>query len=236
MRILAVDTSTMAGGVAILDADHLLCDLQVVARTSHAPPLLALIHQAVSIASIPLESIDLLAVSRGPGSFTGLRIGIATLTGLGYALRRPVVGVDTLEAVAMKVPFARYPVCSLLDARKGEVYGACFRVSEHGLQRLTPNLVEPPEAFCAHITEPTLLIGPGVEVYRDVWETRLGDLVVWAPPWMGMPCSVEVGALAFAQAMQGPEGVGPTLTPTYVRLSDAELNWALHRGPESPSI
>lgn len=234
MRILAVDTSTMAGGVALLDSTHVLCDLRVVVQTSHTPRLLALIHHALSIASVPLETIDLLAASRGPGSFTGLRIGIATLMGLGHALQRPVLGVDTLEAVAMKVPFARYPVCAVLDARKGEVYGACFRITEHGLLRLTPNLVEPPEAFCAHITEPMILIGTGVEVYREVWQSRLGDRAVWAPPWVSMPCSVEVGALALAQVQQGPGGGAPPLTPTYVRLSDAEINWSSGQGLDHP--
>lgn len=231
MRILAVDTSTMASGVAILDANHVLCDLRVVVRSSHAPRLLALIHQALSLAALPLESIDLLAVSQGPGSFTGLRIGIATLSGLGYALQRPVIGVDTLEAVAMKVPYARFPVCPLLDARKDEVFGACFRISEHGLQRLTPNLVETPEAFCAHITEPMILLGTGVEVYRHIWEPRLGTFAMWAPPWINMPCSVEVGALALARATQASGGTASPPTPTYVRLSDAELNWSRHQGP-----
>ena len=145
MRILAVDTSTMAGGVALLEVNHVVCDLRLVVQTSHGPRLLPLIHHALSIAAVSLASIDLFAVSKGPGSFTGLRIGIATLMGLGYALKRPVNGIDTLEAIAMKVPFARYPVCPLLDARKGEVFGALFRMTGHGLVRLTPNVVMSPE-------------------------------------------------------------------------------------------
>lgn len=216
----------MAGGVALLELNHVLCDLRVSVRTSHAPRLLPLIHQALSVASIPLESIDLLAVSRGPGSFTGLRIGMATLLGLGHALKRPVLGVDTLEAVAMKLPLVPYPVCPLLDARKGEVYGALFRPTVHGLQRLTPNLVLPPEAFCAQITEPTVLLGTGVEVYRHIWQVRLGELAVWAPAWVEMPCSVEVGVLAFAQATQPQGNLTSTLEPTYIRPSEAERNWS----------
>ncbi len=219
----------MAGGVALLEVNHVVCDLRLAVQTSHAPRLLPLIHQALSIASVPLASIDLLAVSRGPGSFTGLRIGIATLMGLGYALKRPVLGIDTLEAIAMKVPFARYPVCPLLDARKGEVFGALFRMTAHGLVRLTPNLVMSPEAFCSHITEPTILLGTGVEAYRDRLQTRLGDLAVWAPAWLGMPCSVEVGALALAQANQGHSSPTSPLEPIYLRPSEAEINWSRRR-------
>src|ERR671924_1400595 len=126
MRILAVDTSTMAGGVALMESSRVLCDLRVDASLSHAPRLLTLIHQALSLASIPLASIDLFAASQGPGSFTGLRIGIATLMGLGHALQRDVVGVDSLEALAMKAWWAPSQVGALLDARKDEVFGAVF--------------------------------------------------------------------------------------------------------------
>ncbi|HXH11659.1 MAG TPA: tRNA (adenosine(37)-N6)-threonylcarbamoyltransferase complex dimerization subunit type 1 TsaB [Alphaproteobacteria bacterium] len=229
MRILAVDTSTLAEGVALIEPDRILCDLQVDVRSSHAPHLLGLIHQALALASAPLASIDAFAASQGPGSFTGLRIGIATLLGLAQALNRRVVGIDTLEALALKVPFAAQPVCALLDARKGEVFGAIFRPTTNGLLRLTPNLVMTPEAFCANITEPTILLGTGVEVYRHVWQTQLGERAILAPPWLGMPCSVQVGALALAQAAAGQHGPTGTLSPTYVRPSEAEINWSRHR-------
>ena len=147
--------------------------------TSHAPRLLTLIHQALCLTSVPLDSIDLFAASQGPGSFTGLRIGIATLMGLGHALQRDVIGIDSLEALAMKAWSAPFQVGAVLDARKGEVFGALFHSTVPGPCRMTPNLVMSPEAFCAKITEPTLLLGTGVEVYRGVWERHLrqfGDL------------------------------------------------------------
>jgi tRNA threonylcarbamoyladenosine biosynthesis protein TsaB len=225
MRILAVDTSTLAGGVAIMESGRVLCDLRVDLPASHAPRLLTLIHRALGLASAGLESIDLFAASQGPGSYTGLRIGIATLMGLGHALQRDVVGVDSLEALAMKAWWAAYQVGAVLDARKGEVFGALFRGTASGPQRLTPNLVMSPEAFCANISEPTLLLGTGVDVYRGVWEGHLGDLALYAPPWLSMPCCVEVGALAFTQVTTGQGGPRATLTPSYVRPSEAEINW-----------
>jgi tRNA threonylcarbamoyladenosine biosynthesis protein TsaB len=175
---------------------------------------------------MPLRSIDLFAASQGPGSFTGLRIGIATLLGLGQALQRQVVGIDSLEALALKAWSAPYQIGALVDARKGEVFGALFRAAAAGPCRLTPNLVMPPEAFCARITEPTLLLGTGVEVHRGVWEKHLGNLAIFAPPWLSMPCSVEVAALAFNQASIGRGGSRPALIPTYVRPSEAEINWS----------
>jgi tRNA threonylcarbamoyladenosine biosynthesis protein TsaB len=234
MRILAVDTSTMAGGVALMEEKRVLCDLRLDVHTSHAPHLLSLIHQVLSLASVPLQSIDLFAASQGPGSFTGLRIGIATLMGLSQALNRSLVGVDTLEALALKLPFAAQPVCSVLDARKGEVFVAIFDMSAAGPVRLTPNLVMSPEAFCAKIIAPTILVGTGVDVYRGIWETHLGELAIFPPPWLGMPCSVEVGALAFTHTAAGRGGPQSRLVPSYVRLSEAEVNWShRHEGDQS---
>ena len=199
MRVLAVDTSTMAGGVALLELGRVLCELRVQLSVSHGSRLLALIHQALTLAAVPLESIDFFAVSQGPGSFTGLRIGLATVMGLGHALRRSVLGIDTLEALAMKAWGFPSQVCPILDARKGEVFGAVFRLTAEGPQRLTPNLVMPPDAFCANITEPTVMLGTGVEAYREVWQRLLGNLAIFLPYWLGLPCSVEVGALALNQ-------------------------------------
>jgi tRNA threonylcarbamoyladenosine biosynthesis protein TsaB len=234
MRILAVDTSTMAGGVALMEGNRVLCDLRLNVHMSHAPHLLFLINQVLSLASIPLTSIELFAASQGPGSFTGLRIGIATLMGLSQALKRSLMGVDTLEAIALKMPLAVQPVCSVLDARKGEVFAAIFRMTAAGPVRLTPNLVMSPEAFCAKITEPTILVGTGVDVYRGTWETHLGELAIFPPPWLGMPCTVEVGALAFTHATGGQDGPQSRLVPSYVRPSEAEVNWSRrHEGDQS---
>jgi tRNA threonylcarbamoyladenosine biosynthesis protein TsaB len=226
MRILAVDISTTAGGVTFMQSGRVLCDLRLDGSLSYAPRLLTLIHQVLALAAVPLESIDLFAVSQGPGSFTGLRIGAATLLGLGVALQRDVIGIDTLEALAMKAWWAPYPVAALLDARKGEVFGAIFRGSATGPRRLTPNLVMSPEAFCANIIEPTLLLGTGVDAYRNVWEESLGRLAIFPPAWIGMPCSVEVGALAFTRAIIGHGEPRAAFTPIYVRPSEAEINWS----------
>jgi tRNA threonylcarbamoyladenosine biosynthesis protein TsaB len=209
-----------------MESGRVLCDLRVDVPTSHAPRLLTLIHHALHLTSAPLNSIDMFAASQGPGSFTGLRIGIATLMGLGHALQREVVGIDSLEALAMKACPSPFQVGALLDARKGEVFGALFRATDSGPCRVTPNLVMSPEAFCAKISKSTLLLGTGVEVYRGVWERHLGNLAIFAPPWLSMPCSVEVAALAFNRAIIGRGGPRAALSPVYMRPSEAEINWA----------
>ena len=139
---------------------------------------------------------------------------LATLMGLGHALaarrgrhRYPRSPGD--ESLVVSHPGRCATGCS----QRGSVRR---RVSRHGRgpQRLTPNLVMPPEAFCANITEPTVLLGTGVEVYRGVWEETLGNLAIFPPPWLGMPCSVEVGALALTQAIIGHGGIQSGAHPT----------------------
>jgi tRNA threonylcarbamoyladenosine biosynthesis protein TsaB len=137
-----------------------------------------------------------------------------------------VVGIDSLEALAMKAWSSPFQIGALLDARKGEVFGALFRTTDSVPCRVTPNLVMSPEAFCAKITMPTLLLGTGVELYRGVWERHLGSLAIFAPPWLNMPCSVEVAALAYNRAISGRGGPKAALSPIYVRPSEAEINWA----------
>lgn len=226
MRVLAIDTSTLVGGVTLLESGRILCDLRMQLSASHGSHLLSLIHHALTFVSVPLDTVDLFAACQGPGSFTGLRIGLATIMGLGQALRRPVCGVDTLEALAMQAWGVPFQICPVLDARKGEVFGAAFHLHPEGLQRVTPNLVMPPEAFCANITKPTVLLGTGVEAYRDVWERQLGDLAIFPPPWLGPPCSVQVGLLASTQVYNQTGGPRATLIPTYGRASEAEVNWS----------
>jgi hypothetical protein len=99
---------------------------------------------------------------------------------------------------------------------------------------LTPNLVMSPEAFCAKIIAPTILVGTGVDVYRGIWETHLGELAIFPPPWLGMPCSVEVAALASAHTAAGHGGPQSRLVPSYVRPSEAEVNWSHRHAGDQP--
>jgi tRNA threonylcarbamoyladenosine biosynthesis protein TsaB len=213
-----------------LESGRVLCDLRVDVPASHAPRLLTLIHQALHLTSAPLDSIDLFAASQGPGSFTGLRIGIATLMGLGHALQRDVVGIDSLEALAMKAWSSPFQIGALLDARKGEVFGALFRATVSGPSRVTPNLVMSPEAFCAKITEPTLLLGTGVKVYRGVWERHLGDLAIFAPPWLNMPCSVRCAGVQSSDYW--PQWARRRSVLSMCAPREAEINWS-RRTPQA---
>ena len=126
MRLLAVDTSTLTGAVALLEDDTLVAESRLNVALTHGERLLPAIDGILAAAGWSLAELDALAVAVGPGSFTGLRIGVSTVKGLAFATGKPTVPVSTLEALAWSLPLAAHPVCPVLDARKGEVYTALF--------------------------------------------------------------------------------------------------------------
>lgn len=131
MKILGIETSTMLGGVAIADEKGLIAETRLNVKSTHSERLMATIDEQLRQSDLALSDIDVFAVASGPGSFTGLRIGLSTAKGLCYATGKPLVMIPTLEAFARSFPFSKHPVCVMLDARRGEVYAAIFQW-DHG--------------------------------------------------------------------------------------------------------
>jgi len=137
MKVLAIDTSTMLGGVAVLDdLLGLVAEVRLNVKSTHSERLMTSIEYILKQSGYTISDMDFFAVAIGPGSFTGLRIGLSTVKGFSYATGKPIVSVPTLEALAYNFPFSRYPVCTMLDARKKEVYAALFEWKGDGFIRL----------------------------------------------------------------------------------------------------
>lgn len=243
MKILGIDTATATASVALVEEGKLLCEevgsgnpqaalLLSVDRGNHAEILLPLIERVLRKAALTLDEISALAVSIGPGAFTGLRIGLSTVKGLAYGGKIPVVGVSTLHAIAARVTDRDGYICPFLDARKKEVYAALFRKKAESLERLSADLVSPPENVIQRIQVLTgedscLFIGDGAIVYSDLIAASLGR--------MGVPTFGEsYPSTAYAVACLGEErlrkdesdALGP-LVPLYLRPSEAELKKSL---------
>ncbi|MGD9134883.1 MAG: tRNA (adenosine(37)-N6)-threonylcarbamoyltransferase complex dimerization subunit type 1 TsaB, partial [Desulfobacterales bacterium] len=154
MKILALDTATQSCSVAVTNDGFLSAELSIVKSQTHSKHLMELIHSVLEIAGFHPGDLDGLAVTIGPGSFTGLRIGISTVKGLAYALARPVVGISTLEALAWQCGQTSYLICPLIDARKGEVYGATYGFNEGRLIQKTGPRAMVPEAVVEDIKSP----------------------------------------------------------------------------------
>ena len=216
MRILAVETSTLAGGVALFDGERLMGEYLLDVRVTHSERLMVAVDRVVSDAGWTIHDLEALAVAIGPGSFTGLRIGLATVKGLAVALSIPVAGVPTLDAMAAALPFAALPVCPVIDARKGEIYTSLYRWDGFEMRREWEYLALPHEELEARLAEPAILLGAGAASIRSP-HVRL------APPARRVPSPACVGQLGLARLRLGETVAASELVPLYLRPSEAEL-------------
>ncbi|MFN2366826.1 MAG: tRNA (adenosine(37)-N6)-threonylcarbamoyltransferase complex dimerization subunit type 1 TsaB [Desulfurivibrionaceae bacterium] len=223
--ILAIETATMCGSVALMSGNRCLAEYSVDTATTHSRRLIRQVDRVRRETGLDWPRIDGIAISLGPGSFTGLRIGLSTAKGLAMAAERPLLGVPTLDGLARQLmgpPDSR--ICALLDARKKEVYAAFYRCDNHGIPRKTgADLVLKPEKLAGLIDQPTVLVGDGGLAYRDLFRETLGDSAIFAPPRTFFPRAVTIGLLA-SEMFTANHFVDPAeVVPIYVRPSEAEL-------------
>lgn len=229
MILLAVDTSTAVGGVALLDGMRLVAESRLNVRITHSERLMGEIDAVLAHCRIAVESVDVFAVAAGPGSFTGLRVGISTVKGLVFATGKRLVTVPTLEAFAWNLPHCRHDVCPLLDARKTQVYGAVFTWREEGFVRRLAEQAVHIDRLVESIVEPTVFLGEGAVLYGSVIRERLGDLALFGHPSSMVPAPANVGYLGMKRALQGEFADPLAVTPLYLRRSEAE-----RRGQDTP--
>lgn len=225
MKILALDTATNSCSVAATDDGALSAELTIRRNQTHAKHVMELIHSVLEIAGFGVADLDGLAVTIGPGSFTGLRIGISTIKGLAHALDKPVVGISSLEALAWQCGQTSYLICPLLDARKDEVYGITYRFNADQLVQKTNARAMIPEAVVEDIKSPCVFIGSGARLYRQNIIAALGSLAHFVPDGQNMIRASSVAFLSMPrfEAHDTDEVAG--LVPHYIRKSDAELNF-----------
>jgi tRNA threonylcarbamoyladenosine biosynthesis protein TsaB len=230
MKILAVDTATQHCSVAVCQDLSLLAETTLLRRQTHSKHLLKMIHQTISMAGINLNKIDGFAVTRGPGSFTGLRIGLSCIKGMAYALNKPLVSVSSLEILATQamVTINNNPllICPLLDARKKEVYFAGFRYLNNKLIQQIPEMVLSPEKIALQIDEPSLFIGDGALLYKDILTNAFKDAAYFPPPQQNYIRAHTVAILAFERFQKGDTDSLSSLVPQYIRQSDAERKFS----------
>ncbi len=224
LRILAVDTATRCCSVAVQVGGRLVAETAVLSDRTHSEHLMGMIQAVLKSANLTVQAIDGMAVSIGPGSFTGLRIGISTVKGLALAGDKPCVGVSSLEALAGACLPWPQSIWALMDARKGEVYAGRYR--EHGgrLEQLTPEQVLPLEDVLRTIDSPHLFIGDGAERYQERIRSVLGDRAEFVPPERNFPRAGTLARLAQPRLAGRVRAFDANLlVPHYLRQSDAEL-------------
>ena len=227
MKVLAVETATSWQSVAILDDSHVLARHDQDAAGSHAKLLLPTIDRLFRETGLSLKQMDGLAVSVGPGSFTGLRVGLATLLGFRTISRLPLAGVPTLEGMAWNLRGASTLLCPILNSRREELYWALFRwTSDHQLERVVSEQVGTAAMLANSLTGSVLVFGEGwtVEGPAIRASTLPSTKVVEGSDSAMKPSAVSIG-LAGIERLRRGESAGIGISPLYVQRTAAELKY-----------
>lgn len=222
MIVLGIESASLQGGVALVGKEGLIAEYILNVEATYAERLMPAVDRVLQDARLTIPEVDGLAVSTGPGSFTGLRIGLSTVKGLALATGKPVAGVPTLQALAWGLPYCRYPVCPILDARKKEVYAALFEYRDSELLTLMEESVLAPEELVKRIHQPTLFLGDGWRVYGAFLREALGELAI-PPPTSRGASPAAVADLGRRRLLKGEQDPAEALVPRYIRPSEAEL-------------
>ncbi len=220
MLILAFESSAKAASVALCDGDKLISQYTQCSALTHSRTLLPMAEDMLKNAEISLKDVDLIAVAHGPGSFTGIRIGVSTVKGLAWAADTPCVGVSTLEAMAWHGLAVGGYVCPVMDARRNQVYNAIFEIKDGKPQRLTedrPIALSDLAEELRRLNAPVFLVGDGAELSEKYFKEN------------NIPCSIAPENLRWQSAwgvamaaMDKTPGNADSLLPVYLRLSQAE--------------
>jgi len=225
--ILAIETATGCGSVSLTrggrEDGRLLAEATTQPEITHSRRLLGSVAWVMEAAGVQWSDLDGVAVSLGPGSFTGLRIGLAAAKGIVCAADVPLLGVQTLAALALSCPFIDRPLWCLLDARKQEVYAACFQPDRNGRPEQVGEVAAlRPEQLAKKIQEAVILAGPGMAEYQAVFSGIAEVQLI--PGALSSPRAARVGFLG-AERLLCRETLDPALAvPLYVRASEAEIN------------
>ena len=224
MKILAIDTSGKSAALAILEDETVLSESLLSLDVHHSEVLLPAVDHLCRAAGMAIGDMDLFACTTGPGSFTGLRIGLSTVKGLALALSRPVAGVSTLEALALGAAGCEGIVCPLLDARKSQVYAALYRrdASSGVMSVLLPDALSDLDRLLAAIDGSALFVGDGAVRYRLEIEAALPGRCRFAESFNNHVRAAAVGLLGYRRFQAGLAEDALTLIPRYLRLSEAE--------------
>ncbi len=227
MKVLAVDTSSMVAAAAVLENDRLLGEYILNHKKTHSQKLMPMIERLMKDLELNPRDIDVYAASVGPGSFTGLRIGVTTIKSIAYAAEKPVVSVPTLDALAYNIPETDALVCPILDARNNQVYTAIYK--KEG------NLIKITEYMGVHISELVQLLkgknqrvvflGDAVPIHQEFLKQELGAQCSLAPANLSLQKASSVACLALQKASVGQLEDCFDMVPFYLRKSQAEREY-----------
>ncbi len=225
MKILAVNTAEQTCSIALVEDGIPVCEEFYSSKKTHSVILMDMVdHMIHKRAEISMDRIDGFAVAKGPGSFTGLRIGISVVKALAYALSKPVAGISSLDGIAWQMSFSSQPVCVMMDAKRGEVYSAVYYFNGGYLKKKTDVLALSPEDACDRAGHNALFAGSGAFAFKNIISDRLGAGAVFAPRFQNGISATAIAEVLFRNLDLLSFDPLAAL-PVYLRRSDAEINF-----------
>lgn len=229
MCILAIESATNVASVALVTTDTILAEISLNTGKTHSQRLMPLLAKMMEEAELELADLDGIAVSGGPGSFTGLRIGMATAKGLAYASQKPLILVSTLDSLAYNYAGSAVVICPILNARKNEVYTALYKTNNDGdLEEIVSKRAVPPKELVElikNLDEEVIFLGDGVPIFGDFLLAELGQKGKLALPLLSVPRAATLGWLGLKKYKKGETADLAAAKPFYIRPSEAEVKW-----------
>ncbi|MCC8152291.1 MAG: tRNA (adenosine(37)-N6)-threonylcarbamoyltransferase complex dimerization subunit type 1 TsaB [Lachnospiraceae bacterium] len=225
MKILALESSGLVAGIAVLEDENLLGEYTINYKKTHSQTLLPMLDEVAKMLELDLNSVDAIAVSAGPGSFTGLRIGSATAKGLGLALDKPLIHVPTVDALACNLWGCADLICPLMDARRNQTYTGIYRFVENGLKIVKEQCAVGIGEIVEEINrlgQPVVFLGDGVAVFSSYINENCRVPYSFAPAHMNKQRAGSVAYLGLQYARSGRVETAAEHKPDYLRLSQAE--------------
>lgn len=216
MKILGIDTSTDFLSIAIIDENGLLVNFEYPCNRQHSSSLIPLIKEMLKKSALAIKDLDAFAVGIGPGSFTGLRIGVSTIKGLALGCNKPVVGVPTLDVIATNAVYFPGIICPIIDARKGKIYSALYQSKGKGLKKISKYLLISLDKLVFKIGKrKTLFLANGVKLYKnDI--SKLFPKAEFAPVSLFSPKGSVVAQMGLEKIAKGKQDDPDQLVPMYL--------------------
>jgi tRNA threonylcarbamoyladenosine biosynthesis protein TsaB len=225
MRVLGIDTSTMTAGVGLVENDEVLVDINFDVKVTYSEILMPTIEETLKMVGLRVGDLDGFAICIGPGSFTGLRIGLSTIKGLSFATGKPLACVPSLDALASRSLFCRYQVAPLLDAKKNEVYAAFYETGDGKVARKSDFWATDIVSLAGKVSMKTLFVGPGARLYQKELVDLLGKKVYFALGEQSTPSGASVARIGTRKLASGQTEDVSQLEPLYIRKSETELKF-----------
>ena len=228
MLILAFDTSTDICSIALANGKEIIKEINFAGERLHAQRLFPLMQQLFHETGYKINKTEIVAVGTGPGSFTGIRIAISAAEGLAMAIDKPVIGIMGLEAMALRGCRQGRVVCSMIDARRREIYACVYEcMDDYNLKQIIKPAVWPVEEMCDLLYgyADIYIVGSGGVIYQTILKEKLGDKITFAEADDNYPHAGAIAYLAWRSCIKKDFIAARKVEPTYLRQSEAEIRW-----------